>query len=143
MRNNKIIFDLSESTDFGLIIQYPSGIFYQNQTGGTCCLYPEFEGVYVPLENDESSSPGRDLSNYFERIYAGSGAIGLLDSKDAKFIDSVFKNWQIDFLITDWEKLKDSHEAWIHVKVLEPEHSQFTGLAPYPREGIITWPNSD
>lgn len=142
--NEKIIIDLGESIDLGLIIKYPSAIFYQNQTGGICCLYPEIEGVYVPLQNDEFSSPGHDLSSYFGEKYGDSGAIKLLDSDDADFIDSLFKNWQLDFLVVDREKLKDSHEAWIHVKVLsEPEYSQFTGLAPYPREGVVTWLNSD
>lgn len=34
----------------GIIILCPSGVRYTNQVGGVATLFPEVEGVYVPLK---------------------------------------------------------------------------------------------
>ncbi|AUX40429.1 uncharacterized protein SOCE26_018300 [Sorangium cellulosum] len=67
----------------GLIIKHASGVLYTNQTCGVCCAQPELEGVFVPL---------------------------------------------------------DAEESWLG----EVERaSTISGFGPYPRRGVLTWPNSD
>lgn len=144
----------------GLIIQYKSGVIYSNQTGGTACLHPELEGVFVPLRNDlgldpvKFFSPETALLDYFEGPkHKGTGATDGLDVHDADFIDSVLKNWKLDtFIEVDRARLRDSHEAWAFVSIKNDEGagqsysdviSVAQGFGPYPRSGILTWCNSD
>ncbi|MBB5030547.1 DUF6210 family protein [Prosthecobacter vanneervenii] len=147
---------LYDAVGTGVILTCQSGVMVSNQTGGTACLQPEVEGVYVPLRNDYSaqdfrfSSPELELSAYFEGPkHRGAGAISGLDSEDAEFIDDILSRHGLNESISvDREKLGDSHEAWVHVVVKADEShdedlAQFTGFGPYPRHGILTWANSD
>jgi hypothetical protein len=149
----KPVIQLYESVGLGLIIEYPSGIIYSNQTGGTSCLHPEVEGVFVPLRNDIEAkeprlfSPGNDLFRCFEGPkHNGTGAVPGLDRADADFIEGVLQKYSLGNIVTvDRDRLRDSHEAWVHVVVnREEEHdSIFRGLGPYPRPGVLTWTNTD
>lgn len=128
----------------GIIIQHPSGVLYTNQTCGTCCDHPEVEGVFVPFDAEES---WQRLSAHFEGPkYRGSGAMRGIDEDDAAFIESVMREGRIDVhLIVDRSRLEESHEAWVHV-LIEGETEPFplaSGFGPYPRRGVLTWPNSD
>ncbi len=152
----KPVVQLWESVGLGVIIDYPSGLVYSNQTGGTSCLHPEAEGVFVPLRNDTGYrdpkliSPENDLFDYFEGPkHRGTGATSGLDSADADFIDSVLANCSLaGVLSVDRERLGESHEAWVHVVVHREEQNEdelkiFRGLGPYPRCGLLTWSNTD
>ncbi len=149
--------DLScDAAGLGLIIAFPSGVVYSNQTGGTSCLHPECEGIYIPLRNDTEEgaseggrdrqlrSPEHELVEYFFRgKYEGSGATWGLDEEDAIFIESVLAKWDLGECVRiDRDRLVESHEAWVHVTVVG-EHQAFSGFGPYPRSGILTWTNSD
>lgn len=147
---------LYDSIGTGIILAFPSGVAYSNQTGGTSCLSPTMEGVFVPLRNDYQlpdgpmMSPEIELTRYFEGPkYRGSGATCGIDSADADFIDSIFgrvRLWPV--LSVDRARLAESHEAWIHVVVSGDESPDtdlaiFAGFTPYPRNGVLTWCNSD
>ncbi|WP_438018262.1 DUF6210 family protein [Sorangium sp. So ce315] len=128
----------------GIIIQHPSGVLYTNQTCGHCCLHPEVEGVFVPFDAEES---WLRLNAYFEGPrYGGTGAMHGLDDEDAAFIESVLRDGRVGVpLVVDRSRLKESHEAWVHV-LIEGEVDPFplvSGFGPYPRRGVLTWPNSD
>lgn len=141
---------LYDSVGFGVIIKYNSGVIYSNQTGGTCCLHPEVEGIYSPFSNDysvpkyEYLSPELELTEYFEREkYGGSGATTGIDEEDALFIETILLKYGVFEIITVNRKLfKKSHEAWIHVLINSDSHV-FKGFEPYPRKGVLTWSNSD
>lgn len=146
--------ELFEHVGLGLIIEYPSGVIYSNQTGGTSCSAPSVEGVFVPLRNDylvpsrEFLSPEHALVAYFEGPkYNGTGATRGIDPDDAEFIERLLSEHRLSHLITlDRTRLSHSHEAWIHVIVTAEEASVaplFSGFAPYPRNGILTWANTD
>jgi hypothetical protein len=126
----------------GLVFPWPSGVMYANQACGHACLQPEVEGVFVPFDAEESWAR---LSEYFEGPkYLGSGAMRGLDVEDADFIDRILRDLRQGQVITDRVRLVESHEAWVHVIVeAEMDGSLFTGLGPYPRPAILTWPNSD
>jgi hypothetical protein len=148
------IVQLWQAVGLFLIIEYPSGIAYSNQTGGTSCSHPKVEGLLVPLRNDIATrcllSPENELYDYFEGPkYCGTGAIGGLDAEDVSFIESVLEKYRLSSCISiDRSRLADSHEAWVYVKVEGEERSEdalkvFAGLGPYPRSGVLTWTNTD
>lgn len=144
--------DLLEHVGLGLILAWPSGVVITNQTGGTSNLSPELEGVFVPLRNYRTHkgsvliSPENELFAYFARDkWGGSGATEGIDLDDAEFIETTIDNL-FPTIRVDRDRLAESHEAWIHVKVFgdEPCDSPlFSGFAPYPRAGVLTWQNSD
>jgi hypothetical protein len=85
---------LWEHVGMCLIIEYPSGVWYSNQTGGHNCLQPSLEGVLVPVRNEGSEdgrlvfSPESDLSDYFKGPkWCGSGATSGIDADDADYIE--------------------------------------------------------
>ena len=147
---------LYDAVGTGIILCCDSGVYYTNQTGGTFCLQPEVEGVYLPLRNDYRipeltfESPELDLSAYFcGPKYRGTGAIYGLDEEDANFIDGILDKVRLSPSVrVDRRRLKDSHEAWVYVTILgneasEPDSALFANFAPYPRQGVLTWANSD
>lgn len=146
--------ELWEHVGLGLILEWPTGVVIANQTGGTSCLAPEFEGVFVPLRNDCTVkeriliSPENELHDYFTGPrWRGTGATNGLDSDHADFIDSTLSKASLFPAIrVNRDKLHESHEAWIHVVVNGDEPCDpplFSGFAPYPRPGVLTWQNSD
>src|SRR5262245_56390620 len=145
---------------FGLIIEWPSGVNVSNQTGGTSCLHPEIEGVFVPLRTDHSFpdwtllSPEIELSEYFEGpVHRGTGATSGLSVSDVDFIDRILaKRGLASSLRVDRDRLMESHEAWVYVIVTAADGGEaqmddslraFAGFEPCPRCGILTWTNSD
>ncbi len=139
----------------GLIIKYPSGVLYSNQTGGNICLQPEEEGIFVPIGNDVALPSGILLSKqtalraYFEGPrWQGSGAIGRLTEVDALFIDQLLAQLpNFGYIRVNRTRLGESHEAWVHVLVHTEEDESslaiISGFGPGPLEAILTWQNSD
>ncbi|WP_316806523.1 DUF6210 family protein [Pedobacter agri] len=142
--------ELWDTVGLGLIIEYPSGIFFSNQTGGTSCQHPSIEGIYVPLHNDYSEtdkqfiSPENDLMKHFVgQKYMGSGATKGIDEEDTTIITEILSIYSLNEFIsidTNKSKMEKSHEAWIHVKI-----NNLYLLEGFPKElkGILTWSNSD
>lgn len=146
--------ELWEHVGLGLIIDWPSGVSISNQTGGTSCLAPEAEGVFVPLRNDCTEkerklvSPENELYKYFVgHKYSGTGATNGIDEEDAKEIESILSKTKIfPNIKVDRKMLSQSHEAWIYVLIGDDEPCDpplFFGFGPYPRSGVLTWQNSD
>jgi hypothetical protein len=138
----------------GLIISWPSGIVFSNQTGGTSCLAPEYEGVFVSIRNDCTEkervliSPENELFTYFTGPkWRGTGATRGIKEDDADFVDNVLQRATLFPTVqVDRERLAQSHEAWVHVIVAGNEPGDpplFVGFDPYPRLGVLTWQNSD
>jgi hypothetical protein len=146
--------ELWEHVGLGIILSWPTGIIYTNQTGGTSCFHPEMEGAFVPLRNDCTEegrilmSPENELWNYFTGPrWRGDGATLGLEAADADFIDDLLRKAKLFPTVrVDRDRLKDSHEAWVHVIVAGDESNDspiFAWFAPYPRAGLLTWQNSD
>lgn len=147
---------LYDAIGTGVILTCPSGVQLSNQTGGTSCLQPQVEGIYIPLRNEYGledlpfSSPELELSAYFVGPkHRGAGATSGLAPEDADFIDDVLSRYGLDGVISvDRKQLGSSHEAWVHVAIKTDESADehlaiFAGFGPYPRHGILTWANSD
>src|SRR5579864_2656265 len=97
----------------GLIVSWPTGIVFTNQTCGTSCLQLEFEGVFVPLKNEFTLpgrlliSPEKELWDHFTGPrWEGTGAPLGLEDVDADFIDSLLKkNNLFPTISVDWSRL--------------------------------------
>jgi hypothetical protein len=145
--------DLDYHVGLGVIIEYPSGVLYSNQTGGTSTLHPSIEGVFVPIRNElslpsrELMSPETELFEYFEGPkHRGTGATSGLDAEDAAFIEAVLDRWSVgDLIALDRDRLSESHEAWVRVLLSSADDalSVFRGFGPYPRPGVLIWTNTD
>lgn len=148
---NKPTIAIWDSVGLGIIVAYPTGIFISNQVGGTACLHPKIEGIYLPLSNDYTAdnktflSPEIDLDSYFMQKYNGTGATNGIDIEDIEAITTILKKYKLDETITiDVQKIKQSCEAWIHILINESKRYEIIkGFEPYPRHGILTWSNSD
>lgn len=146
---------LYDHVGLGLIIAFPSGVRYSNQTCGHSCDQPELEGVFAPLRNTREipslkvMSPENDLDRYFDTYYQGTGAPLGLSSDDADAIEAILEKYHLHgFLSVDRSRLRDSHEAWVWVSLHRSEqpkkaYSLVAGFEPYPRSGVLTWSNSD
>jgi hypothetical protein len=145
---------LYDSLGLGLIILAPTGVRYSNQVGGHSCLQPAVEGLFVPLRNDLGLAPVTllgpepELTAYFTGSkHGGSGATSGLDRSDADVITRILANHRLDTVLqVAIDRLADSCEAWVHVRVLADDLEPspvFSGFGPYPRAGILTWGNSD
>jgi hypothetical protein len=134
----------------GLIILRASGVLYSNQTGGLSCYHPAEEGVFVPLE---LGKPGEyeSLMNHFGFVKYHGGCCDGIDTEDADLIDSfLHQDPEGNLISVDRSRVKDSHEAWVHVTVSahgdrsvpgSPLSWLFHGFGA--AKGILTWQNSD
>lgn len=149
---NQPLIEIWDSVGLGIIIELPTGIMISNQTGGTACLHPKIEGIFLPLSNYYSEdnlefiSPEIELTNYFiGSKYNGSGAIKGIDNEDADKIGSILSRYGLNELIeVDLNRLVESHEAWIRIKINKSQKNDLMkGFNKYPLNGILTWSNSD
>jgi hypothetical protein len=92
----------------GLIIPYPSGVFYLNQAGGVACAQRHVEGVYLPTDWD-------GVEDAMEDIFGG----GSLREDDAARIDAAISAQSLGDceVRVDRACLKESCEAWVWVTV--------------------------
>lgn len=140
MRPRILLYDAGA----GLVIPHPTGVIYQTQACGNCCMQPELEGVFVPFDDEQI---GDALYAWFTGPkHNGSGAMLGLDTEDADRIDEVLRSWcpAGKPVTVDRAQLADSFEAWVHVVIHDEElPGLFRGFGPYPRPAVLTWMNSD
>ena len=132
----------------GIIISYPTGVTYSNQTGGTSNLQPELEGCLVPLPevHPDKVPPDKILAIHFSGPkWRETGATSGIDTEDADLIDALLNDCRLSGIVkVDRSKLKESHEAWVFIQILNDDPGNaFSGFDPYPRVGVLTWSNSD
>jgi hypothetical protein len=147
---------LHDAVGTGLIIEWPTGVYFAAQAGGTACLLPTLEGLYLPIANDIEAPSGRlvspewRLEEYFVGApHCGSGATGGLDEDDARCIDSILHGWKAASCLTvDRRRLSQSMEAWVHVLIdmaaaSDPQLALMRDFEPAPTQGVLVWCNSD
>lgn len=142
-KKDKPEITLFETQEVGLIILYPSGVYYSNQAGGYACLQPFEEGFYAPLHNSAFQLED-ELNKYFTGKKWQGWCYQEIDDEDADFIDKLLeKSYTTKFLKVDRTKLKKSFEAWIYVNGTLPneEYPIISGFESF--EGVLVWENSD
>ena len=128
---------------FYVIVQAPTGIFYEQQYGGTATRLNHVEGYLVPVQGDQALV---ELRTIFERDLRGSGAEGYPWSADllqrlrsavAKVVfwgsaatSEGLNSSSPQKLELDEERLPELDEAWIPV---------VTADGP----AMLVWQNSD
>lgn len=136
----KRLIDLGRFDGLGLIIQHTSGVFYTNQVAGHGCLHPEVEGVFFPLETDINRYELNTLKQHF------SGDWEALNDAEADLVETVLRrsSRNLNWISVDRSRLKDSFEAWVHVK-LDPKKTKMNDTVKgFDNSfGVLTWPNSD
>jgi hypothetical protein len=115
--SSKPVISLYGLEGLGLVVPYPSGILYTNQTGGTTCAQPVEEGVFVPLGSE--CRVAEKLIDCFENQIRAR-----LTSADADALDAILHTpdepsvvTPAFFLEVDRARLDDSMEAWLYVTI--------------------------
>jgi Family of unknown function (DUF6210) len=154
---NGSVVNLYDSIGTGLIVSWPTGISYSNQTGGYACFHPCHEGVFVPLGNDMALDPPKllgiedELFAYFTGPpWNCTGAISGLTIADADVIDRIMTTHPFfQGIRVNRSRLLDSQEAWVHVTIdatamiYTAPGPYLEGFEPRPTSGVLTWCNSD
>ena len=127
--------------DIGFIIPCESGIKIQAQTGGYACHQQELQGAFVPLvwllaaydlKKAQEAKESRLQNYFFDGPHRGWCEDGI-NEEDADFLDSILSEIEgkseilVLKILVNREKMKESHEAWVHVKI-------------DGRDAIFTWP---
>lgn len=120
------------------IVRAPTGVFYQQQYGGTACRHGKVQGFLVPVFNPDALEAFREL---FEKELGGSGMHNRSWSEGAiaRLREGVadIRYWACDGrdeepheLRLDEGRMGEANEAWIPVT---------TPDGP----GVLVWSNSD
>jgi hypothetical protein len=134
----KPIVELYDVDGYALVIAYPSGVLYVNQTGGYSCKHPRVEGVLILPPREIRLG---ELTTYFTgppHFGWCDHGIGIMDADaiDA-FIDGLYGGCELK---VDRAKLGESQEAWVWVTITNPA---LVGFGDAPLSAVLTWPNSD
>jgi hypothetical protein len=135
--------DLQELPGGCFIIAHKTGVSYSHQCGGLACTQNTIEGFLVPCSH--SNEVNEQLYRHFYEgpKYKGHCYSGL-DEDDAMVLDLVLASMGLACLSVDRQRLRNSIEAWVHLKV-------DSGLpcVPYcynsdPASSVVMiWENSD
>lgn len=158
-RPTVILWDLEGAA---LILDWPTGVIFTNQADGGSCMQPEVEGLLVPLNYDHPlDSPHLATDARLAALFDGGRIMGV-DDKMAEAIDALLQeNASTAFVRVDRERLRESMEAWVHVKVNSPPAHGLHGFTGHVgpgisgdqnsvlllgfghRRAVLTWRNSD
>ena len=132
------IGNLGEDGMFGIVVAHPSSVTYSNQSGGTGCLHPEVEGVYLPLHTMNQ--------DHWDKLFkiVGERRDGIT-ANQANRIDTLLREgeWMCRQWRVDRSRLAECHEAWVRVCLDgEEDKYSFSGF-PKPVTGVLVWENSD
>ncbi|MBI5927699.1 MAG: hypothetical protein HY862_00205 [Chloroflexi bacterium] len=129
----------------GLIILYPSGVIYQNQTDGLYCWQDCEEGVFVPLFDIALPNENREtqlglLHEELAKFFSGGMQ---MSARIADSIDVLLQNYvPLRGIKIDRVRLYESKEAWVYVKCISLDKTDYSGFGD-SFNAVLTWPNSD
>lgn len=141
MSSRRFVFLDPDGTVAGwlyVIVEAETGVFYQQQYGGTACRQGQLEGFLVPVAGADALDALRDL---FEKDFRGAGTWNYLWSDDERDrlgrIVVGISYWACNGhteephdLRLDDSRMREVDEAW--VPVLTPDGP-----------GVLVWSNSD
>ncbi len=142
METEKVEIELGELTGAYCIVGHPTGVEYGLQCGGLGCLYNRQEGFLLPLEDSAS------LVQWLDYHFAGGKYVGHcysgIDQDDADYIETQLRSSGIEWLVVDRERLENSVEAWIYMK-LAPDYPcvPFCYHSDPATNIVLIWENSD
>jgi hypothetical protein len=111
------VIKLYDLEGLALIVEWPSGVIYTNQAGGTFCMQPTAEGVLVPLGSECS------VEDKLAALLADKPI--RLRSEDADALDVILRTPEEPYVVTptfflevDRSRLEESMEAWLYVTII-------------------------
>lgn len=127
-----------------LIVEASTGVVYSNQVYGTSALHPELEGWLMPLPDQTRRLPGLLDDHFQAEPYSLTGA----DRTRGTGITEATADWLDEVVLpncarVDRERLDDSREAWVYLRVASESEDFPLWVLDRPRRGVLTWPNSD
>jgi hypothetical protein len=127
----------------GIIILYPSGVRYSNQVGGYATIFPEVEGVYVPLVDSMVDQEELLRAHFTGPKWSGQCYNGI-DGEDADEIDRILGlPFQTRIMKVERSRLADSCEAWVYVEIAAQPDEAYPFFGFGQCAGVLTWNNSD
>ena len=138
--NTKLVISLYDLIGAAVIIKYPTGVMYTNQTCGTACLQPRIEGALLPVNNEfDPKFPEESIEVKLLNLLNNCNR---LTSTQANELDDLLSLYpQTEGIHVDQKLLNDSHESWVHVVLKQSKYAGFSGAEELC--GVLTWPNSD
>jgi hypothetical protein len=138
-----LLYHLNQAS---LLILGKSGVIYQNQTCGVACAQRCEEGYLVPLadcflvENAPIDTYQCPIEEGLRRMFWGP--VQGIDEETASDIDHLLQSsgWTRG-LTVDRERMHESEEAWVYVKVAPSELAEYLGFGVC--NGVLVWHNSD
>lgn len=146
----------------GLIVAYPSGIVFTNQTGGVRCCQDSLEGFFVPLELGDPLDEGSPVGVAAEAlgIFYPSARDEVSDRAAIDRIDGALVAAGHGYLRVTRDRWRESREAWLWLTISEgyrfldwqPIHDPEDDRDAYRGErrppplvtgAVLTWRNSD
>ncbi len=125
-----------------MIIPAETGVVYENQTHGTTTLQDSLEGILIPVNSEYNPKEYKKSISYQIESLFSEGSAGTISKEIAQKLETIFQNYpETKGISVDWEKLLESHEAWLHVIVSDTKYSDYSGLKNM--KAILTWNNSD
>lgn len=163
------LIEIPSDVGLSLIVKWPVGCAYFNQTGGHTCQQSWAEGILVPIPAPSSSTEDHLYEMFGPASKYGGHCADGIDQEDADRIDALLATHHHAFqgeriIWVDRERLGDSWEAWVHVRIgphpRRPPRLPLTLGGPAPLgsnenaffwpffglpsdEAILTWTNSD
>ncbi len=138
--SKKITLSLYDMAGVAVIIQLNTGVIYTNQACGTACLQPCIEGALLPVNHDfEPDKCEGMLEVKLAFLFKNCEKLSLTM---ADKVDELLRyHNSTDGIKVDRNKLQDSYESWIYVKLKRTKYCGFEGAEHF--YGVLTWPNSD
>lgn len=127
---------------FGIIILKSTGIFWENQTGGTLCSHPKAEGIFIPLPGHWKPDPDPLLD--YSGEYNPEEVKKFLSSSES--LSSVFSPINNNYRLVSniMEESLRLEEAWVPVTINNCFLFESGVLGPFVGNvGILTYANSD
>jgi len=126
----------------GLIVSWPTGVVYHQQTKGISCGHDYLEGFFVPLGDTPYGALPR-LDEIFTGPLGSWRTDPYIDDEAADLIDmELLKAFGPQVMLVDRERLTGSYEAWVHIVLLE-RSNYYVPAEIARRQAVLTWPNSD
>lgn len=132
-----LYLDSDNYTYFGLILLCPSGVVYQNQSGGIHCIHPEAEGAYIPLPTHWKpvQDPLEDL--WFPNNDPGGLVLVEEFLQSGSHLPELFVPRVVN-------SSTEYGEAWVPVTIRPGAHTLLVNLDEYAgKEGFLVYLNSD
>jgi hypothetical protein len=125
-----------------LILEFPSGTYYQNYVGADRSSCVAMMGILIPL------GPESALVEHIRNTLPGLNIEGIT-SEVADVVDSLFAEPPMSRVLrVDRTRMAQSRNAWLHVEIDSPETAEMLPYQDYlgviygfgKTRGVLTWP---